>query len=590
MHLIQEDFLTMHYAKDHLTGYLIDPWVHLGPRRRQILDTGWPGLFQKHLLNRLPVDLLARNFKEFRGRPTKELFTILGGQVLQQMLDLTDEEARDALLFRTDWQYALDITDPSDANLYVSDRTWRTYRQLCISEGIDTAAFGELTDTLCQAFGVDTSKQRLDSTHILSNMRTMGRVGLFVATIRKFLKKLARIRKAAYAGLAPELIERYMGKDSDGCFSRVKPSESIRTLAHMAEDLALLVEQFLANDAIRKWPEYQLLERVLREQCTVTGSGLEAKVAVKPPREVSSDCLQNPSDPDAGYDAHKGSGYQAQLMETYQPQEKRDPKTPNLITYVEAEGAHKQDTNALQPAIEDTARRECCPAQLLCDTLYGSDENVQKAQEKGVTVIAPVQGQNTPKSLTLGLFTSDPHTSFITRCPEGHAPIKVRHTKKNRLCAVFSRETCLSCTRHSDCPVTVGKKAASLYYNKAKLRCACRRIREQTPEFNNTYRWRSGIEGTNSHLKLDTGASRLRVRGLPAVHFAITLKALGLNIMRCAQAMKARIAEGLAPLCGQNSFVTRVFSLLHSLVIVLLFHKKSNCHSLHENTRFYLCA
>ena len=590
MHLIQEDFLTMHYAKDHLTGYLIDPWVHLGPRRRQILDTGWPGLFQKHLLNRLPVDLLARNFKEFRGRPTKEFYTILGGQVLQQMLDLTDDEARDALLFRADWQYALDITDPSDENLYVSDRTWRTYRQICISEGIDMAVFGELTDTLCQAFCVDTSKQRLDSTHILSNMRTMGRVGLFVATIRKFLKKLARIRKAAYAGLTPQLIERYMGKDSDGCFSRVKPSESARTLTQVAEDLMLLVEQFLANDTIRKWPEYQLLERVLREQCTVTGSGLEAKVAVKPPREVSSDCLQNPSDPDAGYDAYKGSGYQAQLMETYQPQENRDPKTPNLITYVEAEGAHKQDTNALQPAIEDTARRECCPAQLLCDTLYGSDENVQEAQGKGVTVIAPVGGHTTPKSLTLGLFTSDPHTSFITRCPEGHAPIKVRRTKKNRLCAIFSRETCLSCTRHSDCPVTVGKKAASLYYNKAKLRCACRRIREQTPEFNNTYRWRSGIEGTNSHLKLDTGASRLRVRGLPAVHFAITLKALGLNIMRCAQAMKARIAEGLAPLCGQNSFVTRVFSLLHSLVLVLLFHKKSNCHSLHENTLSYLCA
>ena len=93
----QEIFIDMHYAKDHRTGYLFDPWVHLGPRRRQILDTGWPGLFRKNLLDRLPVDRLAKKFKEFLGRHTKELFTILGGQILQQMFDLSDEEARNAL-------------------------------------------------------------------------------------------------------------------------------------------------------------------------------------------------------------------------------------------------------------------------------------------------------------------------------------------------------------------------------------------------------------------------------------------------------------------------------------------------------------
>jgi len=80
----------MYYAKDHQTGYLFDPWVQLGPRRRQILDTGWPGLFRKCLLNKLPVERLARNFKEFRGRPTKELYVMMGGMVLQQMLNLSD--------------------------------------------------------------------------------------------------------------------------------------------------------------------------------------------------------------------------------------------------------------------------------------------------------------------------------------------------------------------------------------------------------------------------------------------------------------------------------------------------------------------
>jgi hypothetical protein len=559
----------MHYAKDHQTLYLFDPWVQLGPKRRQILDTGWPGLFRKCLLNKLPADRLARKFKEFRGRPTKDLYVMLGAMVLQNMLDLSDEETRDALLFRVDWQYALDITDPSDAQVYVSEKTWRSYRQYCIKYEIDTVAFGELTGKLIELFGVDTSHQRLDSTHLISNMRKLGRTGLFVATIKKFLKRLSRSRKESYANLPPELVARYMAKDADACFSRVKPSEAGRTLQKVAEDLALLVEQFRSDTIVQKWDEYRYLERVLREQCTVTGSGQEAKVTVKPPKTVSPDCLQNPSEPDAGYSGHKGPGFQDQLMETYQPGEKRDPKIPNVFTYTKTEPANEQDINALHPAIDSTRKRQCCPKTLLADTKYGSDENVEKAKEKGVDLIAPVGGKATPKSITLGLFVANPSTCLITRCPQGHAPTKVTRTDTNRLNAVFSLEVCRNCPRLPECPVTMGKKAATLYYTEAQLRCAYRRLYEKSPVFNDAYRWRSGIEGGNSHLKSETGMGRLRVRGLGAVRFAVTLKVLGLNIKRCARALNARISEGLPPFLGLDSPVFGVLSPSQPLCITL---------------------
>ena len=41
------------------------------------------------------------------------------------------------------------------------------------------------------------------------------------------------------------------------------------------------------------------------------------EIEVKPPKEVPSDSLQIPSDPDAGYSGHKGQGYQVQILETY---------------------------------------------------------------------------------------------------------------------------------------------------------------------------------------------------------------------------------------------------------------------------------
>jgi hypothetical protein len=580
----------MHYAKDHQTGYLFDPWVNLGPRRRQILDTGWPGLFRKGLFDRLPVDLIAKNFKEFRGRHTKELHTILGGQILQQMFDLSDDEARNALLFRTDWHYALDITDSSDENLYVSERTWRNYRQLSIKGGLEGIMFKLLTDELIKKFEVDTTRQRLDSTHMLSNMRKLGRTQILVTTIQKFLRALRRRRPIEYSALQSEFIERYLAKDADACFSQVKPSEASRTLEQVSADLYLLIESFRACESIVKLSEYKLLERVLDEQCTVVDTGESIKVTVKPAKEISIDSLQNPSDPDAGYDPHKGQGFQMQVMETYQPREKKDPKIPNMLTHVELEPAYIHDSHGLQPAIDDTKKRNCSPDELLCDTHYGSEDNVQKAQEKGVTVIAPSPGNTPKKSLGLNDFTCDPETQYVTQCPEGNHPQKTYRTKKNRLCANFPKETCLACSRRTDCPVQIGKKAAYLHYDDVMLRHAQRRAHEETPEFRDMYRWRSGIEGTNSHLKSEVGIARLRVRGLPAVRFAGTLKALGLNIMRCARAMKARIAEGFTPFKGQNSLVTPVFSLSQSFYLDPLILNIKNIVRFVKIPAFYLLA
>jgi len=526
-------------ATDHSTGLLFDRWSHLGPRQRKILDASWPGVFRNYLLHTLPVGLIAVHFDARHGRPTKELYTVLGALILQHMFDFSDEEVQRALMFNLEWHYALDIPDASEENTYLAERTLRNYRALILKEGLASVIFGASTDELITAFEVDAAKQRMDSTHMQSNMRKLGRIRLFAATIRAFLKALKRSHKKAFAAsISQELIDRYLAKDSDGCFSRVKPSESSKTLSQVSRDLLTLVEMFSAHNAIQKMETYDLLERVLREQCTVTGEGTEKKVTVKPPKEVPSDSLQNPSDPDASYNGHKGQGYEVQLMETYQAGE-RDPKIPNLITYFDVNPAHVHDSAELLPALDATEKRNCCPEHLVCDTHYGSDENVLAAEEKGVTVVAPVAGPAPAESITLAQFSPDPETGYVTRCPEGHAPLTMRQTETQRLIAAFPKKTCQACPRQKDCPVKLEKKAAYLRYDLPSLRCSVRRAREHTPEFREKYRWRAGIEGTNSHLKSDFGMGRLRVRGLESVRLAVAFKALGLNIMRCARALAA---------------------------------------------------
>ena len=136
---------------------------------------------------------------------------------------------------------------------------------------------------------------------------------------------------------------------------------------------------------------------------SLSTSGDDCQVTVKEPKQIPSDSLQNPSDPDASYSGHKGQGYQVQVMETYTDTDDPEQKaqTLNLITHVEVERAHESDANALIPAIESAQERELAPKELLADSLYGSDENVETAKDKGVDVISPPMGSE--KEGTLGL-------------------------------------------------------------------------------------------------------------------------------------------------------------------------------------------
>ena len=209
----------MIHVKDHLTERLFDPWDHIGPKRRKLLDTSWAGVFRKYLLEKLPIEKIARHFDESHGRPTKELYTAMGMLILQQLHDLSDPDVTMTLAFNEQWHYALDITDGSDASMYVSERSLRRYRKILIDEGLDRLLFETLTDSLIEAFDVDTSKQRLDSTYIRSNMRILGRVGIFSSAIRKFLKKLRRSHAKLYADLpVTRFKDCYLTKDSENLF------------------------------------------------------------------------------------------------------------------------------------------------------------------------------------------------------------------------------------------------------------------------------------------------------------------------------------------------------------------------------------
>lgn len=539
----------MFYTKDHKTLNMFDPFEHLGPRRRKLLEGSWAHLFREEILPFLPVQELIVHYSEFHGRPTKELHAMLGLMILQQMHDQTDEEAVNEFAFNIQWHYALNLTGESDGETYISPRTLWSMRKILTDYNLYYLLFESVTEKLAKVFDMDTGKQRIDSVHIQSNMRHLGRIGLFVATIKKFLRNLKRHHKGMYNALDQELTDRYMTKRGESAFSMVKPSESSRTLETLANDLLYLVDQLRSYPRISSMTSYQLLVRLLKEQCVVEDGGQagEAKVSVKPNRDVPSDSLQSPSDPDAGYSGHKGKGYQVQVAETYEDSE--DKSRPSLITHVSVEPAHKSDAKALIPFIEDTKNRDLGPEEVLADTTYGSDENVEKAaNETNVEVVSPVKGPEPGKGKSVSFtdFTLSDKRK-VTACPKGHAPFRTKH-KKGRHSAAFDIELCSSCPLVDDCPVKPGKSGYFLRYDDREARLAMRRAYERTSEFRERYRFRAGVEATMSYLNRKTGVKRLRVRGIKAVSCSAVLKAAGVNILRAATFKNRKIRDNRPPL------------------------------------------
>jgi hypothetical protein len=404
--------------------------------------------------------------------------------------------------------------------------------------------FRTLTDKLITSVGVDTSRQRLDSTAVRSAMRSLTRLGTIVETVSKFLRELRRRYPDLLGLLDADDWRHYVDRTGEGCFALTTPSESKRRLPAAAHDLYRLVEKFRSTQAAGL-QSYQLLARVLDEQCEIVerDPGQEdgpvsrstakyfagSTVVVKTPHDIPCDNVVNPADPDTSFNAHRGLGYLVQIMESFSDDDTLDPAKPDLITHVALGKMTMHDQDALVPALSDTHERKVGPLLLLADSHYGSNKCVKEAAERSVELLSPIRTAKWKKQnkLTLEDFELDV-SGRVLRCPQGHEPV-VTSAEGYRLKAWFDQATCAGCVAANRCPA-FGK--ARLKYTHERVQNRTKRLAQQDPWFRDRYRMRSGIEATMSRYKHQMNMARLRVRGIEAVRYRAVLRALGLNIFR----------------------------------------------------------
>jgi hypothetical protein len=520
------------------------------------LEKSWADMFQSRALPLIDESCFADMYCEDNGRPNRAVQTILGVLLLKDMFNLTDEEALENLEFNLLWHHALRLT-LEEAHL--PQKTLHNFRRRLMTHDGGRVAFCETTDRIIQALGIRVGRQRLDSTHIMSNIATLTRLGLFCETIRLFLRVLRR-RHPELSRLVPQrLVRRYLKEDGEATsYEDARSDAGRQRLGVCARDLYRLVDK-LRGTAAAVLEEYRLLERLLREQCHVgrhgdgrpgeddddAGEG-KVPIALKSPKEISPDSLQSPYDAEVTYSGHKGKGYEVQVAETC------DRDNPaQIITHVEVTPASGSDAEVPVPLIEALNERNIRPDELFADTTYGSGRNAIEAELRGTELVSPVAGPGTERieeagnqiteDFTAADFQIDVAANKPAVCPAGHKAVEEYEERgaPERVELRFAREVCEACSLRPRCPVAFSHELGVfvLEADLIKANIERRRRAEARGEFQKRYAVRAGIEGTNSELKRAHGLGRLRVRGGRRVRLAVYLKALACNIKRMVRAL-----------------------------------------------------
>lgn len=564
---------------------MFGPESRLDASTRRRLESSWASGFRRFVL---PV--LWRQEAEFRilyarvGRPNFSVARLLGLYVLQELFAMDDQAALDAFSFDVRWQYALGMADEP---AYLSRRSFVEFRSRLARHDPEMSlmrrVFEQVGEAAIESLQLSVQQQRLDSTRIISNIRTRGLEALFRQTLEHLCDGLDEARR----GVLPASLQAYLSRDRTGWFAGGGSQERRQRLQQLAYWLVEAVQRFARDEEVNPTEAYRVAARLVREHCEVTprddgsdtggkpsvgesgscggGAGdpatdppaasaaeegacappLALEVALKKPEHPGT-ALQSPFDPDVGY-GHKGPGYHVHVTETCHNVDK-----PEIITDYEVHSAGRSDRGKAEDVVHRLAGTDRQPERLFADGGYPTGPSAVAIQAAGIDFRAPVdRGRMPAETMSRTHFTFD-EQGHVRNCPAGHAPTAHRVTNPNgdgeALHAYFDGDRCRACELSERCPVRAPNNGHSGDF-RLDLRPELRRRdemfeRQKDPVWRQDYRIRSGVEATMSELKRGHGMGRLRVRCLPRVRFAVACKVTACNVKRWLRVMVKTMAPG----------------------------------------------
>jgi hypothetical protein len=283
----------------------------------------------------------------------------------------------------------------------------------------------------------------------------------------------------------------------------------------------------------------------------------------KDKKELASDRVQNPHDPEATY-AVKGRGekkkehvgYKVQVAETVCEAELAPGEpTRNFITGMVTHPAYEHDETGAQKMEQEQAQMglEKPPVQYV-DAAYVSAQKLAQAQAEGREIIGPaLPSRQVEERFTAADFQVNVEERKAI-CPAGKTNTQCSRlveqaTGKASYRFEFSTQ-CHDCLLRGQC---LGKdqRHRSLVVGEHHTVLQARRQEQRTPAFQQRMKHRNAIEGTQSELVRAHGLRHARYRGLAKVKLQNYFIGAACNVKRWLRREAWKIQQAMATLAAQ---------------------------------------
>jgi hypothetical protein len=534
----------------------------LPPKLQRRLDAGWAGTFYRECFARIDESPFEVLYADVDSRPNTPVNVLLGFEILKAGFGWSDTETHDHFCFDLQVRYAVGYRDLSEGHFEL--RTVYNFRRRVLDHYYETGqdllslAFEHVTDAQLESLGLATSKVRMDSTQVTSNIHNFSRLQLLVEVLQRVYRMLCEVDRARYA----ELLQAYVRESSAKFVFGVSSEEGRQEIARIGQVMATLVSELAAN--YRDEPTYQLLQRVFEEQFIQEDDDWRPRQ----PHEIASGAQCTPDDAEATMRRKRNvphKGYVTNVTETCAAQ-----NPLQLIVKVQTACNLVSDVRLLEETLLSLKRRldidEC-----YTDGGYNNERLYESMRALGIQHWQTgIQGHPSSRYLALfryQLLRSPTGEPLKVICPQGQeSPVRTR--RPGCYAAHFDLERCRGCPQAEICLAKARKSRRTLHFRAYDAELAKRRQRIEAFEAAGSNP-RAAIESTVYSLKRPFG-EKLPVRGLFRVHGLMVGSAFMANVRRINRWWQRSLSPAQSQ-AAQNPLFHTFLSVLAQVAQVLAF-------------------
>lgn len=517
--------------EEHKQSKMFTAVDYLPPTARKKLESSWASVFYKEFFSRLDEEVFSVLYSEKKSRPNTPVNILVGFETLKSGFGWSDEELYNHVLFDLQVRYALGLRDFDEG--YFDLRTVYYFRAALVEyeqkHGINLMqkATEQITDEQIRQFQVKTGLQRMDSTQVQSNIRTMSRLQLLVEIIHRLYRILSEEDKRRYDSLFCS----YVKENSLHYCYRIARDEVAGRLQQIGIDLAEMVE--LLESAYGQEKAYRDARRVFGEHFRRE----KGAITIKTGKELSGSTLQSPDDTEATYRKKSGEsarGYVANITETCDPD--------NDLQLVTAVSVQPNVTDDQELLVDDIARLDerTDIEEVITDGGYTGSSAAEALESHQVKQkISAIKGRK-KETNTLGLEAFDisrDDDGKVTAvvCPQGHLAEVRDGMAVGRYSAGFDATVCEGCPLREQCPAKpLKKRNLNVYrFSDTDIRVAQQR-RQLAESGKETANMRASVESTVRSVIHPFGGHlcKMPVRGKARVTTMAVLSSAMVNVRR----------------------------------------------------------